>query len=453
MERRPTSQDYAITHPLRPLVRASALTLFLFTLVCTLIYAGLWDNPPAQVVWVMAYIGVFTVFWLAATVIMALRRPSPQERVMVWRWIAVAIILGSHLAAIGVIWEIMPRASPSAQLMIALFLVTCIPTQIICSPESVIANRSGVVTVLGSLALFLATRGVPLERLAAIYVVGFGAAMFVLSGIVNETVGDTVTARLASDAAAIKLDRMLGEVAAQRDAKTKFIASASHDLGQPLQAAALFFDQTLRAPEGAMREAAVDGVRNALAAADQLLSHMLGHLRLEADAVEPHRSSVSLPVLLERVAARHAPMALDCGVRLRVAAHRMVLPLDPSLIDRALGNLINNALTHSRGRHVLLAARRHGPDAVRLWVVDDGAGVSRVDAKHIFEDYYQGSQTQGVARGGFGLGLASVRRIAELMGGVAGLDPRWTRGAAFYLEFHAPSETRTMTTVARALAS
>jgi signal transduction histidine kinase len=427
--------------------------LFLFTLVCTLIYAGLWDNPAAQIVGVAAYICVFIVFWLVATMIMMARRPSPEERVVVWRWIAVAIILGSHLAAIGVIWEVMPRASTNAQFMISLFIVTCIPSQIICSPESVIANRSGVVTVLGSLALFFATRGVPLERLAAIYVVCFAGVMFVLSGTVNQTVRDTVVARLASDAAALELDRMLGEVAAQRDAKTKFIASASHDLGQPLQAAALFFDQTLRAPEGGMREAAVDGVRNAFAAADQLLSHMLGHLRLEADAVEPHRSSLSLPVLLERVAARHAPLALDCGVRLRVAAHRLVLPLDPSLIDRALGNLINNALTHSRGRHVLLAARRHGPDAVRLWVVDDGAGVSRVDAKHIFEDYYQGSQSHGVAPGGFGLGLASVRRIAALMGGVAGLDCRWSRGAAFYLEFPASSRARTFDRETRALAS
>jgi signal transduction histidine kinase len=117
-----------------------------------------------------------------------------------------------------------------------------------------------------------------------------------------------------------------------------------------------------------------------------------------------------------------------------------VLPLDPSLIDRALGNLIVNAVTHSHGRRILLAARRHGPAAVRLWVIDDGVGVGRVDAKHIFEDYYQGSGEHGRARGGFGLGLASVRRLATLMDGVAGLDPRWRRGAAFFLEFPLPAE-------------
>ncbi|MEO7026412.1 MAG: HAMP domain-containing sensor histidine kinase, partial [Caulobacteraceae bacterium] len=423
-------------------LRASALTLFLFTLVCGLIYAGLSDNPAARNRAVMAYICAFVVLWAAATLIMAARRPSVEETVRLWRWVAVAIILGAHLAALGVIWGAMPRASTDAQLVIALFVVTCIPVQIICSPENVIANRSGAITVLGSLALFLVTREALIERLAAVYVFGLAGAMVVASGMINRTVRETVTARLASDAAALALDKMLVEVAAERDAKTKFIAAASHDLGQPLQAVALFFDQSLRAPAGVMRDAAVDGVRNALAAADELLSHMLGHLRLEADAVEPHRSNMSLPNLLRRVAARHEPLASERGVKLRVAAHPLMLALDPSLIDRALGNLIHNALTHSRGTRVLLAARRHRFEAIRLWVIDDGVGVSRVDAKHIFDDYYQGSGENGVPRGGFGLGLASVRRLATLMGGVAGLDPHWRRGAAFYLEFPADAGAR-----------
>ena len=431
-------EDYAVTHPLRPLIRASALTLFLFTLVCVLIYAALWDDPAAQVLPVMIYICLFVVFWLSATLIMAARRPSAEERVRIWRWVAVAIILGSHVAAVGVIWGVLPRAPTTAQLVISLPLITCIPTQLICSPESVVANRSGVITVLGSLAAFLATRASHLEHLAAIYVVAFAGVMFLASDMLDSTVKETVAARMASDAAAVKLDEMLVEVAAQRDASTKFIAAASHDLGQPLQAVALFFDQTLRAPPGAMRDAAVDGVRNALAAADELLSHMLGHLRLEADAVEPHRSNVNLSTLLRKMMARHEPSARQQGMRLSVAARPLVLPLDPSLIDRALGNLIANALTHSHGRRILLAARRHGPDAVRLWVIDDGAGVGSTDAKHIFEDYYQGSNSQRGAYGGFGLGLASVRRLAELMDGVAGLDSRWRGGAAFYLEFPTP---------------
>ena len=433
-----TGEDYAVTHPLRPAIAASALTLLMFMLTSGLLFAGLRDTPSARIPWVIGYICLFLALWAAATAVMAVRRPAAAERVVVWRWVANGLIVGSHIACLGVIWVALPRASPAAQLMTAMFILGCIPIQILASPESRVALRVGIIGVLGSLALFLISRHVLLERLAGVYVIGAAVVMFVLSNTVNRTVAETVEGRLASDAAAVKLDRMLSEVAAQRDASTQFIAAASHDLGQPLQAVALFFDQTLRAPQGEAREAAIDGVRSALSAADELLSHMLGHLRLEADAVEPHRSNVDLPALLRRVAARHAPSALGRGVELRVAARPLALSLDPSLIDRALGNLIVNALTHSHGRRVLLTARRHGADAVRIWVIDDGVGVGGVDAKHIFEDYYQGAGENGVARGGFGLGLASVRRIAALMDGVAGLDSRWLRGAAFYLEFPLP---------------
>ena len=436
MERAPTAgENYAVTHPLRPQIAASVITLLFFVLTCGLIYAALRDNRSAQIRWVMVYIAVFVALWIAATLVMAARRPTPQERVVLWRWIANAIIVGSHIACLGVIWAVMPHASMAAQVVIAMFLVGCLPTQMICSPESVTANRSGAVTLLGSLAVFLLTQDEPLERLAAIYVIGYAALMFFLGNALSRTVLETVAARLASDAAALQLNDVLCEVAAQREASTKFIAAVSHDLGQPLQAVSLFFDQSVRAPDGALRDAAVQGVRNGLAAADQLLSHMLAHLRLEADAVKPHLSLVDLPNFLERVAARHRPASQQQNILLRVVAHPLVLPLDVSLAERALGNLVHNALTHSRGRHVLLAARRHGPASIRLWVIDDGTGVSRVDAKHIFDDYYRGSGEHGLAIGGFGLGLASVRRLAAIMGGRAGLDTRWRRGAAFYLEF------------------
>ena len=435
MEPTAPSADYAVTHPLRPIISASVLTLLLFALSTVITCLAVRAAPPPMTPPLLALAGVFMATWGGLTLVMWLRQPSAAERVKVWGRVALAIIFTSHLVCVLLIWGLLPGMPLETQLLVAIPLVCCIPTQAICSPESTLANRSGIVLVLGSLALMLATRDAVSAKLAAAYVVGFAVVMFVLSNKVNRTVQATVAARLKSDAAARELDRLLGEVAASRDAKTKFIASASHDLGQPLQAAALFFDQSVRAPEGPARNAAIDGVRRALAAADQLLSHMLGHLRLEADAVQPHLSKVRLPALLARSVTQHQPMADAAGVRLRLATVDLNLMLDPVLIERALGNLLHNALTHSRGRSVLVAARRHGGGRVRLWVIDDGVGVGRVDAGHIFDDYYQAPAQQNGVRSGFGLGLASVRRVAALMGGSAGIDPRWRRGAAFYLEF------------------
>lgn len=346
------------------------------------------------------------------------------------------VIFGSHIACVWLIWGIMPLVSIETQLLIAIPIIACVPTQVIASPESSFANRFGVIVTLGALALFFSTRGEMVAHLPAIYIVGFAGVMFVLANKVNATVRATVAARLASDAAAAVLERLLAAVAAERDAKTRFIAAASHDLGQPLQAAALFFDQSLRAGDELTRARAAEGVRRAFASAEQLLSHMLNHLRLEADAVEPHPSRIASQMLLARIAAQYAPAAAIAGVRITVGGSNCILLLDPVLLERALGNLLHNALQHSHGTRVLLAGRRQG-GKVRLWVIDNGRGIGRSDARHVFDDYYQAALAAGAVRMGFGLGLSSVRRIAAIMDGAAGLDARWRRGAAFDLEFGA----------------
>ncbi len=429
----PADRVYAVMHPLRPMLTAGILSFALFVLAAAMSYATIRAAPPPATWPLLIYTAAFITLWAAAMVVLVVRRAGHAELVRVWSRFAIVIILGSHLACFGLIWGVMPFVPASAQLLLAIPLIGCVPTQLICSPENSVANRSGVVGVIGSLAVFFATRGTEVATFAAVYIFGFGVVMLILGDRVNGTVRAAVAARLASDEAARTLDRMLAETAAQRDAKTRFIAAASHDLGQPLAAAALFFDQSQRTTDDLARAKAVEGVRRAFASAEQLLSHMLGHLRLEADAVEPHRSQVAVRALLARIAAQYAPVAEAAGMAIRVGGAAGSLLLDPSLIERAIGNLVDNAIRHSHGRRILLGARRSG-DRVRLWVIDDGTGVGLVDARHIFDDYYQGEQGGGI-RSGFGLGLSSVRRLAVLMGGHADREARWQRGAAFYLEF------------------
>ena len=334
--------------------------------------------------------------WAAGIVVLLVRGVGHAELVRVWSRLAVVIILGSHLACIALIWGIMPFVPAPLQLLMALPLIGCVPVQLICSPENSWANRIGVVGVIGSLGLFFATRGTEVATFAALYIFGFGVVMLVLGDRVAGTVRTAVAARLASDAAARQLDRMFGEVAAQRDAKTKFIAAASHDLGQPLAAAALFFDQSLRAHrrprprQGGRRRAPRAGV------AEQLLSHMLGHLRLEADAVEPHRSHVAVRPLLARVAAQHEPAARAAGIdAARRRCDRSALRLDPSLAERAVGNLVGNAIQHSRGTRA--AARRPAARRPRPAVGDRRwrRRRRRSTRAHIFDDYYQGQRGGG----------------------------------------------------------
>ncbi len=430
-------QAYAVTHPLRPVLIAGVLTLFLFVLSAGLSFAAVRAAPPPLTWPLVGFTTVLVALWVVGLIVMAARRPAPAERVRVWSRFAIAIILGSHLACFALIWGVLPVVPATTQLLLAIPLIGCAPVQLICSPENTLANRSGVVGVVGSLAAFFATRHTELATCAALYIAGFGVVLFILGDRVAATVRATVAARLASDDTARRLDRILVEVAAQRDAKTRFMAAASHDLGQPLAAAALFFDQTLRTTDDLARAKAIEGVRRAFASAEQLLSHMLGHLRLEADAVEAHRSPVAVRAMLARLAQQYGPAAAAARVDIRCHGGRAVLLLDPALIERAVGNLIDNAIRHARATRIVVGARQSG-GSVRIWVIDDGVGVGPIDAPLIFDEYYQAEAGSARRPGGFGLGLPSVRRLAALMGGIAGHDPRWLRGAAFYLDFPTP---------------
>jgi len=432
-----TLTDFAVTHPLRPLVLASNLTWAMYAAAAAIVFMLCRPYVPSAtlVSWSVAA-ATFVTAWGTINAAVLIRNPDAEELVRTWSRAARFIIYGSNVIVVLAIWLLLPSCPRDVQLMLGLFFAFNSPMQVIASPENVLANRVGILAVGGSLVLWFGSTGHELHLLFALFAGGIGLGLFVLADVIPKTVGAVVSERLASDEAARRLETALAEVASERDAKTRFIASASHDLGQPLQAAALFFDQVQRAPDASLRAIAATGVVRALASADQLLSHMLNHLRLEADAVEPMASSVVLGPILRRLAGQCAPAAAEAGMAIKVVDSQRIILVDPALFDRAIGNLIGNAVLHSNGTRILIGATlRSG--GLRIWVIDDGRGVGRSDARHLFDDYYRGAEALVPGKGGFGLGLGSVRRIAGLLGGSAGLDSRWTSGAAFYVELPA----------------
>jgi signal transduction histidine kinase len=261
-----------------------------------------------------------------------------------------------------------------------------------------------------------------------LFLAAYACMALALSRVLQRSVDHAYAARQTAEAALV-------ELAAERDARTRFLTSVSHDLGQPLQAARLFFDQTMRSPEGAQRDKAARRVEWAFDTTEQLLRRLLDHLRLESGAIEPKVEDLGVGPLIARIAEMNEPAARLAGLTLHALPSRLQVMADPALVERALGNLVANSIRHAKARRVLIGARRRA-GRVRLWVIDDGVGVSQADRPRLFEDYVQGSDHGDEIRGGFGLGLASARRMAELMNGSVGLEGKWTNGSAFWLELH-----------------
>jgi two-component system, sensor histidine kinase len=425
-----------ITHALKVDLGSAIAGFCLFSLACCITY-WLFESRASQerlIQWTIGSIVVLSV-WFVLSVALVLRKPTTLELIKVWSPASKFVLLGSDVIAAGSIWLLLSFADQPTMLFMMIFYTLHLPTQIVCSPQNTEIVRIGIFTVLGSAVAWLLLKGGSIEIALAVFLTGLGVLLFFVSDVIRGSVRTAVSARLLSDSAALKLEKAFAEVASERDAKTQFIAAASHDLAQPLQAANLFFDQAMRATNEGARDKAAQGVRRAFESADQLLSHMLNHLRLEADAVEPQLSLVSVASSLQKLRSQYQPLALQKGIEIRIATCSVELLVDPSLFDRAIGNLLNNAISHSGATKVLIGCLNAKPYRHRIYVIDNGVGIGASDAKHIFSDFYRGSDSMAQTKTGFGLGLASVRRIALLMGGIAALDSRWLNGAAFFLEF------------------
>jgi len=386
------------------------------------------DAPVLNRDLVVATTGAYALIWLI--LLTPSVGPDPAARLRRRRNVRL-IGLGGALAIIISSWLIGPYVDEADRLVAIVFQMGAVSMQVLGSvrraPDR---GRPDLVPVMipASLGAFYAVHWGPYSAAIIAFAITYGFVTLTLRDALQRAVDRADTAREAAEVALVR-------VAAERDAKTRFLASASHDLGQPLQAARLFFDQAMRGRDAKRRQAAAQRVTWALDSTEQLLRQMLDHLRLESGAVEAHVAPVAVGPLIARIAEMNEPAARLAGMAVLALPTRLTAFADVALAERVLGNLVANSVRHAKGSRVLVGARRHG-DRVRLWVIDDGAGIAPADAEHLFDDYVQGSDHGDEIRGGFGLGLASARRMAGLMGGAVGLDAKWRGGSAFWLELN-----------------
>ena len=171
-------------------------------------------------------------------------------------------------------------------------------------------------------------------------------------------------------------------------AKSKFLAAASHDLRQPVQSLALLMAlverQVAANPEA---RSTLAMMRKALDALTSLLTSILDVSRLDA-GVEAHPEPVDLAAMLRRLALEYQAKADEFGLVLRVAAPDLWASADRALIERAIRNLIDNAIRYTRTGGVLLGLRRRN-GRVRIDVFDTGIGIPRERQADIFEEFVQ----------------------------------------------------------------
>jgi signal transduction histidine kinase len=380
------------------------------------------DYVPAMLMagWTAA-LALILIAYLAVVLTFQLGSARLRARRKLWVGLGEALHWAVWLLVQGVVWLLMPWGPTTMQMVTLLFSTGYMAANFVSSLDAPMLGRVRIFGMAVSLVLATVLHQVQLWPYIAAYLLCFAVVMMMLSGVVDRGIAQLREARADAEAA--------------RDARTQFMAAASHDLGQPLQAARLFFEQAVAAPDTARRTIAERNTRAALAAMERLIHQMLDHLRLGEGVVEAQIEAFEAGALIARVAGQFAPVAELSNISIIAMPSTLRACGDTALVERALGNLVDNALRHSRAHRVVVGARRRG-GLIRLYVIDDGRGVAAGEESRLFDAFVQGAG-DGQPRRGLGIGLSSVRGLMDLMHGATGLDPHWRRGAAFFLELPA----------------
>lgn len=233
-----------------------------------------------------------------------------------------------------------------------------------------------------------------------------------------------------------ELTRLNSELALAKSAaedasisKTRFLAAASHDILQPLNAARLYVTSLVERQHNGEETRLVENIDESLQAIEEILGALLDISRLDAGAMTTSISSFKMADLMRSLEIEFAPIARAKGLDLAFVPCSLPVESDRLLLRRLLQNLISNAIKYTPRGRVLVGCRRRGA-GLKICVYDTGVGIPPVKRVEIFKEFHRLEQGARIARG-LGLGLSIVERLARVLKHGIAIDSNAGGGSVF----------------------
>jgi signal transduction histidine kinase/CheY-like chemotaxis protein len=394
---------------------------------------GLWQH--ADKVWLLVWLaiaGAATPLW-QYLVVRRYRAQSP-EPVQGARW-GRAIVLPTTVD--GIVWGIAGIVfySPDSllQQLVLLALVVGIPagSLFVTSwwPPVFYGNCYPLILLTAG---GLAYRGSPEQLALSIGLVVYAVILHQLMKKAQAVAMETIALRFEKQDLIDQLQREKAVAERANLAKSKFLAAASHDLRQPLHAMTLFVAALDSYPQAPETRAMIGNVRRCTTALESLLQTLLDISKIDAGIVEPRIRSFSMAPLIQCLGTEFALQARPAGLALTTRCGDLTARSDPDLVERILRNLIVNAIRYTAAGSIEICCEASAAGIV-VEVRDTGVGIPQDQHERVFEEFIQLGNPERDRTKGLGLGLAIVRRLADLLGIRVGLDSAPGKGSVFRL--------------------
>ncbi len=245
-------------------------------------------------------------------------------------------------------------------------------------------------------------------------------------------------ARESAEAARALADQAREIADRANQGKSRFLATASHDLRQPLQTLEMLNGTLRRHANGHLSIEALAQQEQAIGAMSRLLNALLDISKLESGAIKPEPTDFTVAAIFEELRAEFASIAAYKGLKLEIETCDDTVHSDPSLVEQILRNLVSNAVKYTREGWVRLRCL-HEAALVRIEVLDTGVGIPADQLSYIYDEFYQVGVPTNVSRDGYGLGLSIVQRLVKLLALQLDVRSEVGKGSAFSLVLPASS--------------
>jgi signal transduction histidine kinase/CheY-like chemotaxis protein len=398
--------------------------------------AALWDQVPHAhaVLWGAFLVEeVIRVFLMYRAYRRAAPAPGPASEEWGRRYLYLGILTsGVMWGAAGVVFYTPGSLIGQMYLVFVLVGITgaSVPFLAVWTPAFMLL----VLTVTTPFIAYVSIFGSGGERALVIPMAVFVGVVLLFGRNLNRMLVESIHRRFEIEAlaGALREQKEIAELANRT--KTQFLAAASHDLRQPLQALGLFVASLRLRSRDAETSAVIGRIERAMGALEGVLEALLDISKLDAGVVTPRFERFPASRVLDAVREQFTAAAEAHQLRLTVMPTAMWCASDPNMLERVLSNLVSNAIRYTPAGGVLVGCRRTGADGLRFEVWDTGLGIPEDQQREIFREFIQLHNPERSRDKGLGLGLAIVERLCLLLGHRVTLRSTRGKGSVFCVE-------------------